>query len=73
MKVILYIGHHKVGSTSLQVFLARNWAALAREGTLYPSVENRGYALNLRQSRSLPNPPHLPAHLTDPQQSLNQH
>lgn len=70
MKVILYIGHHKVGSTSLQVFLARNWAALAREGTLYPSVENRGYALNLRQSRGLPNPPHLPAHLTEPHNAL---
>lgn len=70
MKVILYIGHHKVGSTSLQVFLARNWATLARAGILYSSVENRGYALNLRQSRGLPNLPHLPAHLTEPHNAL---
>lgn len=47
MKVILYIGHHKVGSTALQAYLARNWLALARAGILYPSVEAQGFAANL--------------------------
>ncbi len=44
MKVILYIGHHKVGSTSLQVFLSQNFLGLARHGILYPSVETQGAA-----------------------------
>lgn len=47
MHVILYIGHHKVGSTALQIFLSRNWLRLARAGILYPSVESRGFAQNL--------------------------
>lgn len=47
MKVILYIGHHKVGSTALQVFLSQNWLKLIRAGILYPSVESRGFAQNL--------------------------
>ncbi|GAA6202873.1 hypothetical protein [Aquicoccus sp. SU-CL01552] len=47
MKVILFIGHHKVGSTSLQDFLARNSVALAQAGILYPSVDFEGMALML--------------------------
>ncbi|MCM2563870.1 hypothetical protein M8756_17230 [Lutimaribacter sp. EGI FJ00015] len=39
MKVILFIGHHKVGSTSLQDFLARNSVTLAEAGILYPAVD----------------------------------
>lgn len=43
MKVILYIGHHKVGSTALQSFLLRNWLTLLTEGKiLYPMVEFEG-------------------------------
>lgn len=42
--VSLYIGHHKVGSTSLQVFLSQNYARLARAGILYPFSEMRGAA-----------------------------
>lgn len=45
MKVVLFIGHHKVGSTSLQDFLSRNAVALARAGILYPSVDAEGMAL----------------------------
>jgi hypothetical protein len=45
MKVVLFIGHHKVGSTSLQDFLSRNAVALARAGILYPSVDSEGMAL----------------------------
>lgn len=47
MKVILFIGHHKVGSTSLQDFLARNSVALARAGILYPSVDFEGMSMML--------------------------
>lgn len=47
MKVVLFIGHHKVGSTSLQDFLSRNAVALARAGILYPSVDSEGMALML--------------------------
>lgn len=42
MKVILYIGHHKVGSTALQQFFAQNSLALLRHGILYPAVESEG-------------------------------
>jgi len=47
MPVILFIGHHKVGSTSLQDFLSRNSVALARAGILYPSVDFEGMSLTL--------------------------
>lgn len=42
MKVILYIGHHKIGSTSLQTFLAQNSNRLLKHGILYPYVECQG-------------------------------
>lgn len=47
MKVVLYIGHHKVGSTTLQQFLAQNSQRLLQHGILYPWVESEGlsYAL----------------------------
>lgn len=44
LRVILFIGHHKVGSTALQDFLARNAVALAQAGILYPFVEFQGLA-----------------------------
>lgn len=50
MKLILYIGHHKVGSTALQMFLAQNWVRLARNGILYPSVETRGFSSTLARA-----------------------
>lgn len=43
-KVILFIGHHKVGSSSLQDYLSRNALSLLRAGILYPSVESEGHA-----------------------------
>lgn len=52
MKIILYIGHHKVGSTALQVFFAQNWLRLIRAGILYPSVESTGFANNLARALS---------------------
>ena len=47
MKLVIYIGHHKVGSTALQTFLSQNWVRLAQNGILYPSVETRGFSNNL--------------------------
>ncbi|MCJ8334694.1 MAG: hypothetical protein MJH10_10675 [Epibacterium sp.] len=47
MKVILYIGHHKVGSTALQSYLSQSWLPLARAGVLYPSIDGEGFAANL--------------------------
>lgn len=42
MKLILFIGHHKVGSSALQTYLARNALPLLRRGILYPAVEAQG-------------------------------
>lgn len=45
MKIILFIGHHKAGSTTLQAYLAQNWLKLWREKRiLYPMVEFEGLA-----------------------------
>lgn len=49
MKIILYFGHHKVGSTALQSFLARNAITLMRQGILYPAVESQGMSHLLSQ------------------------
>ncbi|SMY09318.1 hypothetical protein [Flavimaricola marinus] len=43
MKIILFIGHHKVGSSALQSYLAQNAVALLRQGVLYPAVEALGF------------------------------
>lgn len=45
MKIILYIGHHKVGSTALQMFLSQNSHQLLQNGILYPFVEKQGAIL----------------------------
>lgn len=50
MKVILYFGHHKVGSTALQAYLARNAVALLKKGILYPAVESQGLSHLLAQA-----------------------
>lgn len=47
MKVILFIGQFKTGSTSLQRFLSRNYVALIKAGILYPSVESQGISQNM--------------------------
>ncbi|OED45975.1 hypothetical protein AB838_21750 [Rhodobacteraceae bacterium (ex Bugula neritina AB1)] len=48
MKVILFTGHHKVGSTSLQKFLLHNRMALLEQGILYPSTAPAGLAQDLQ-------------------------
>lgn len=44
MRFILYIGHHKVGSTALQAYLAQNSLRLLQNGILYPAVESQGFS-----------------------------
>lgn len=44
LKIVLFIGHHKVGSTSLQHYLGAKAPSLLREGILYPAVEELGLA-----------------------------
>ena len=38
MHIVLFIGHHKVGSTSLQSYLALNHDRLLKQGVLYPTI-----------------------------------
>lgn len=71
MKIILYIGHHKVGSTALQVFLSQNWLKLIRAGILYPSVESRGFANNLaRMLGDGDKAAQLPVNIREPHSAL---
>ena len=48
MKLVMFIGHFKTGSTSIQHFLASNWYRLVEQGVLYPSVESGAMARNMR-------------------------
>lgn len=71
MKVILFIGHHKVGSTALQDFLARNQAALIRAGILYPSVDFEGMTMALAAATGTGTPPEtLPINAREPHNAL---
>lgn len=71
MKIILYIGHHKVGSTALQVFLSQNWLGLIRAGILYPSVESRGFSSNLaRMLGDGDKAAQLPVNIREPHSAL---
>ena len=47
MKLVIFMGHHKVGSTSLQRFLSQNYLGLLKAGILYPSVESQGFSHNI--------------------------
>ncbi|MGR3501644.1 hypothetical protein [Pseudaestuariivita sp.] len=42
MNAIYHIGHHKVGTTALQIFLAHNSYTLMKAGILYPKIEADG-------------------------------
>lgn len=48
MKVIIFIGHFKTGSSSIQSFLSSNFYRLLQAGILYPSVESRGVSRNMK-------------------------
>lgn len=71
LKIVFYIGHHKVGSTALQAYLAQNWLPLMRSGILYPSVEGHGFAANLRDGlgKSAPSGAQ-PVHIREPHSAL---
>jgi hypothetical protein len=71
LKVILFIGHHKVGSTSLQDYLARNAAALSRAGILYPFVDFEGAAYMAAAAAGHPLPEgSLPINIREPHNAL---
>ena len=38
MRVFIFFGHHKVGSSAIQEFMGRNAPALAAQGILYPAI-----------------------------------
>ncbi|MCF7702165.1 hypothetical protein [Loktanella sp. M215] len=44
MKCIIYLGHHKTGSSALQEMFTRNAGVLLEDGILYPFVEPQGQA-----------------------------
>ncbi|MBL3675506.1 hypothetical protein [Paracoccus aerius] len=52
MKLVIFIGHFKTGSTSIQSFLSSNYLALLEAGILYPSVESQGLSRNLAVVRA---------------------
>ncbi|WP_243612580.1 hypothetical protein [Shimia aestuarii] len=71
MKVILFIGHHKVGSTALQDFLSRNQVALMKSGILYPSTDFQGMSLALGTAAGLCEPPKdIPLNAREPHNAL---
>jgi len=71
VKVILYIGHHKVGSTSLQNFLSQNSFRLLENGILYPATESEGFSYMLAKAvagRDFNE--HLPINIREPHNAL---
>lgn len=44
MDLLVFIGHHKVGSSALQSYLATNAISLLGKDVLYPAVEGQGLA-----------------------------
>jgi hypothetical protein len=52
-KFVLFVGHHKVGSSSLQRFLAVNAGKLLDNGMLYPAIDMKG-VLELHTKRRKP-------------------
>lgn len=70
MKLVIFAGHHKVGSTSLQDYLARNSLALARAGILYPAVDFEGMALMLGGALGRGVPENLPINAREPHNAL---
>ena len=71
LRVIIFIGHHKVGSTSLQDYLSRNAAALSRAGILYPYVDFEGMAhLAATANGQLQHDGALPLNVREPHNAL---
>ena len=70
-QLILFIGHHKVGSTSIQDYFARNAPALAKSGILYPFVDFEGLSY-LAAGLASPNEDmgELPINIREPHNAL---
>lgn len=68
MKLLMFLGHHKVGSSALQTYLGRNALALLRRDILYPAVEGQGLATLLAMALGNPDGrgPDWPAGLEQP-------
>lgn len=49
MKAVLFIGHHKVGSTALQTFFSKNSYRFLKAGVLYPAVDMEGLGYLLKK------------------------
>lgn len=71
MRLVLFIGHHKVGSSSLQDYLARNSANLIKHGVLHPFVDFEGmsYFAATASGKPVPNKP-LPDNIKAPHNAL---
>lgn len=54
MRVVLFIGHHKVGTSSLQRFLAENYHPFLKTGVLYPMVEFEGLTYQMAHGLNQP-------------------
>lgn len=70
MRLCLFIGHHKVGSTALQDFLWRNAARLLEAGILYPAVESEGLARLARQIQTGEEPDPVPMNAREAHNAL---
>ncbi len=70
-KLVLFIGHHKVGSTSIQDYFARNAPVLAKAGILYPFVDFQGLSyLASGLAKPHPDEDHLPINIREPHNAL---
>lgn len=70
-RLVLFIGHHKVGSTSLQDYFARNAPALAKLGILYPFVDFQGLSyLAAGLAKPAENFDDLPMNVREPHNAL---
>ena len=47
MQFVLFIGQHKVGSSSIQDYMARNYVRLVQSGILYPMIDAEGQTMVL--------------------------
>lgn len=72
MQAVFHIGHHKTGTTSLQGYLAVNWARLLRNGLLYPWVESEGAAWGQAQllEQTAADPSLLSANIREPHNAM---
>lgn len=71
LRVSIYMGHHKVGSTSLQVFLSQNAVRLTQAGLLYPFTEMQGAAQALaRMMQGTDRAEVLPVNMREPHSAL---